>query len=133
MPIAADYPFLDVLWTMLIFFAWIIWFWLLITVFSDVFRRRDTSGFSKVLWIIFVIVVPFLGVFIYMIANHEGMTERSVRQAQAQQAQMDDYVRNVAGSGSAAAEIEKAKGLLDSGAITQAEFDAIKAKALAAS
>ena len=133
MPIAADYPFLDVLWTMLIFFAWIIWFWLLITVFSDVFRRRDTSGFSKVLWIIFVIVLPFLGVFIYMIANHEGMTERSVRQAQAQQAQMDDYVRNVAGSGSAAAEIEKAKGLLDSGAITQAEFDAIKAKALAAS
>ena len=133
MPIAADYPFLDVLWTMLIFFAWIIWFWLLITVFSDVFRRRDTSGFSKVLWIIFVIVVPFLGVFIYMIANHEGMTERSVRQAQAQQAQMDDYVRNVAGSGGAAAEIEKAKGLLDSGAITQAEFDAIKAKALAAS
>ena len=133
MPIAADYPFLDVLWTMLIFFAWIIWFWLLITVFSDVFRRRDTSGFSKVLWIIFVIVLPVLGVFIYMIANHDGMTERSVRQAQAQQAQMDDYVRNVAGSGSAAAEIEKAKGLLDSGAITQAEFDAIKAKALAAS
>ena len=85
------------------------------------------------LWIIFVIVLPFLGVFIYMIANHEGMTERSMKQAQAQQAQMDDYVRNVAGSGGAAAEIEKAKGLLDSGAITQAEFDAIKAKALAAS
>ena len=130
MPIAADYPFLDVLWTMLIFFAWIIWFWLLITVFADIFRRRDTSGFAKVLWIIFVIVLPFLGVFIYMIANHEGMTERSVKQAQAQQAQMDDYVRNVAGSGGAAAEIEKAKGLLDSGAITQAEFDSIKAKAL---
>ena len=133
MPIAADYPFLDILWTMLIFFAWMIWFWLLITVFADLFRRRDTSGFAKVLWIIFVIVLPFLGVFIYMIANHEGMTERSVKQAQAQQAQMDDYVRNVAGSGGAAAEIEKAKGLLDSGAITQAEFDAIKAKALAAS
>ncbi len=134
MPIAADYPIAPrLLGRCSSFFAWIIWFWLLITVFSDVFRRRDTSGFSKVLWIIFVIVVPFLGVFIYMIANHEGMTERSVRQAQAQQAQMDDYVRNVAGSGSAAAEIEKAKGLLDSGAITQAEFDAIKAKALAAS
>jgi heme/copper-type cytochrome/quinol oxidase subunit 2 len=129
--IAADYPFLDVLWTMLIFFAWIIWFWLLITVFADVFRRRDTSGFSKVLWIIFVIVVPFLGVFIYLIVNHDGMAEREMQRAQAQRAQMDDYVRDVAGSGGAAAEIEKAKGLLDSGAITQAEFDAIKQKALA--
>ena len=129
--IAADYPFLDVLWTMLIFFAWIIWFWLLITVFSDLFRRHDTSGFAKVLWIIFVIVLPFLGVFIYMIVEHQGMTERSMRQAQDQRSQMDDYVRSVAGSGGAAAEIEKAKGLLDSGAITQAEFDSIKAKALA--
>jgi hypothetical protein len=131
--IAADYPFLDVLWTMLIFFAWIIWFWLLITVFADVFRRHDTSGFAKVLWIIFVIVLPFLGVFIYLIVNHDGMTQRSMKEAQTQRAQMDDYVRNVAGSGGAAAEIEKAKGLLDSGAITQAEFESIKAKALAAS
>jgi ABC-type transport system involved in cytochrome bd biosynthesis fused ATPase/permease subunit len=130
--IAADYPFLDVLWTMLIFFAWIIWFWLLITVFSDLFRRHDTSGFAKVLWIIFVIVLPFLGVFIYLIVEHQGMTERSMRQAQDQRSQMDDYVRSVASSGGAAAEIERAKGLLDSGAITQAEFDAIKAKALAA-
>jgi len=128
--LAADYPFLDVLWTMLFFFAFIIWFWILITVFADVFRRHDTSGFAKVLWIIFVIVLPFLGVFIYLIANHEGMTERSMKQAQAQQAQMDQYVKSVAGSGGAAAEIEKAKGLLDSGAITQAEFDSIKAKAL---
>ena len=131
--IAADYPFLDVLWTMLIFFAWIIWFWLLITFFADVFRRHDTSGFAKVLWIIFVIVLPFLGVFIYLIVNHDGMTQRSMKEAQTQRAQMDDYVRSVAGSGGAAAEIERAKGLLDSGAITQAEFDAIKAKALAAS
>ena len=116
---------------MFIFFAWVIWFWLLITVFADVFRRHDTSGFAKVLWIIFVILVPYFGVFIYLIANHDGMTERSVKQAQAQQAQMDDYVKSVAGSGGAAAEIEKAKGLLDSGAITQAEFDSMKAKALA--
>ncbi len=131
--VAADYPFLDVLWTMLIIFAWIIWFWLLITVFTDLFRRHDTSGFAKVLWIIFVIVLPFLGVFIYLIVNHDGMTQRSMKEAQTQRAQMDDYVRSVAGSGGAAAEIERAKGLLDSGAITQAEFDAIKAKALAAS
>ncbi len=131
--LAADYPFLDVLWTMLFFFAFIIWFWILITVFADIFRRRDTSGFGKVLWCIFVIVLPYLGVFIYLIANHEGMAERNIKQAKAQQAQMDDYVKSVAGSGGAAAEIEKAKGLLDSGAISQAEFDSIKAKALAAS
>jgi hypothetical protein len=129
--LAADYPFLDVIWTMFIFFAWIIWFWLLITIFADIFRRHDASGFTKVLWIIFVIVLPFLGVFIYLIANHDGMTQRNIDRAQAQQAQMDQYVKSVAGSGGAAAEIEKAKGLLDSGAITQSEFDAIKQKALA--
>lgn len=128
---AADYPFLDVLWTLLIFFAWVIWFWLLITCFSDLFRRRDASGGKKVLWTIFLIVVPFLGVFLYLLANHEGMADRNMRQAQAQQAQFDDYVKQTAGSGGAAAEIEKAKGLLDSGAISQAEFDTIKQKALA--
>ena len=128
--IAADYPFLEVMWTMFVFFAWVIWFWILITVFADIFRRHDTSGFSKVLWIIFVIVLPFLGVFIYLIANSDGMAERNIEKAQKQQEQMDAYVKTVAGSGGAAAEIEKAKGLLDSGAITQAEFDAIKAKAL---
>ena len=131
--IAADYPFLDIVWTMFIFFAWVIWFWILITVFADIFRRHDTSGVGKVLWMIFVIVLPFLGVFIYLIANHDGMTERNIDRARAQQASMDDYVRTVASTGSAASEIEKAKGLLDSGAISQAEFDAIKQKALAAS
>jgi hypothetical protein len=133
MLLAADYPFLDVLWTMLIIFAWVIWFWLLITVFSDLFRRKDTSGFAKVLWIIFVIVLPFLGVFVYLIANHDGMTERNLKQVQRDKAQFDQYVQSVATSGGAAAEIEKAKGLLDSGAITQAEFDSLKQKALAAS
>jgi hypothetical protein len=132
--LAASYPFLDVLWTMLIFFAWVIWFWLLITVFADLFRRHDTSGGVKVLWIIFVIILPFLGVFIYLIAEHEGMTQRNIERAQAQQQQMDAYVKSVAGSGGgAAAEIEKAKGLLDSGAITQAEFESMKTKALASS
>jgi hypothetical protein len=132
--IAADYPFLSVLWTMFVFFAFIIWFWILITVFADIFRRRDASGFTKVLWIVFVIVAPFLGVFIYLITNNDGMAQRNIEKAQQQQEQMDAYVKSVAGgSGGAAAEIEKAKGLLDSGAITQAEFDAIKAKALAAS
>jgi hypothetical protein len=128
--LGADYPFLDVLWTMLIFFAWVIWFWLLITVFADLFRRHDTSGFKKVLWVIFVIVLPFLGVFIYLLVNNQGMADRNVKQVKAEQDRMDDYVRSVAGSG-ATGEIERAKGLLDSGAITQAEFDAIKQKALA--
>ena len=129
MPFAADYPFLSVLWTMLVFFAWVIWFWILITIFADLFRRHDIGGGKKALWIVFVIITPFLGVLIYLIANNEGMTERNVARAQAQQTQFNDYVKSV--SGGSAAEIEKAKGLLDSGAISQAEFDQIKAKALA--
>ena len=131
--LAANYPFLDVMWTMLVFFAWVIWFWLLITVFADVFRRHDIGGGAKTLWIIFVIVLPFLGVFIYLISQGNGMNERNVKQAQTMQAQSDAYIKSVAGSGGGAADqIEKAKGLLDSGAITQAEFDALKAKALGA-
>jgi hypothetical protein len=128
--VAAEYPFLDVIWTMIIFFAWVTWFWLLITVFGDIFRRHDVGGFKKVLWVIFVILVPFLGVFIYLIANNRGMAERSVSQARAQQQRFEEQVQSAAGSGGAAAEIDKAKQLLDSGAITQSEFDAIKQKAL---
>ena len=129
--LAADYPFLDVFWTMLIFFVWVAWFMLLFRVIGDIFRRQDVGGGAKVLWLIFVIVVPFLGVFIYLIAESKGMAERNIARAQAQQQQMDEYVRSAAGSSGAAAEIDKAKQLLDSGAITQSEFDAIKQKALA--
>jgi hypothetical protein len=129
--LAADYPFLEVLASMFFFFLFIIWIWILITVFSDIFRRRDLGGGSKTLWIIFVIVLPYLGVFVYLIANHDGMAERNIAQVQKQQQATDAYIQSVAGSGGAASEIEKAKGLLDSGAITQAEFDAIKQKALA--
>ena len=132
MPIAADYPFLDVFWTMIIFFAWVAWIWILILILSDVFRRRDTSGWGKAAWVVFLIVLPFLGVLVYLIANHDGMAERNAEQAKAQRAQMDDYVRSVATEGGPAAEIDKAKQLLDSGAITQDEFNALKAKALAA-
>lgn len=126
---AADYTFLDVLWSMLVFFLWISWFMLLFHVIGDVFRRRDASGWQKTLWLIFVLFVPFLGVFVYLIANSDDMAKRNLAQATAAQGEMDDYVRSVAGG--SASEIEKAKGLLDSGAITQAEFDSIKAKALA--
>jgi len=129
--LGADYPFLDVFWTMLVFFVWVAWFMLLFRVIGDIFRRNDVSGFAKVAWLIFVIVVPFLGVFIYLIANNKGMTERSISRAQAQQQQFDAYVQSAAGSGGAATEIDKAKQLLDSGAITQSEFDALKQKALA--
>jgi len=129
--LAADYPFLDVFWTLLIFFLWVMWFWLLFTVWADVFRRHDISGWGKAGWLIFTIVLPFLGVFVYLISQGRGMTERNVERARTDRAQFDDYVRETAGSGGAAAEIERAKGLLDSGAITPAEFEAIKQKALA--
>jgi len=129
MPIAADYPFLDVFWSMLIFFCWVIWIWIVITVFGDLFRRDDISGWGKAGWMVFVIVLPFLGVLIYLIAQHDGMRQRSVRQAEAQKQAFDQYVREAAGG--SADEIAKAKELLDSGAITQQEFDALKAKALA--
>jgi len=128
---AADYPFLDVLWTMLIFFLWVMWFWLLIVIIGDVFRRRDIGGGKKTIWLIFILFVPFIGVLAYVLANSDGMAERNMERARKDQAQLDTYVRETAGSGGAAAEIDKAKQLLDSGAITQAEFDAIKAKALA--
>ena len=131
MLVASSYPFLDVFWTMLIFFLWVAWFIILFRVIADIFRRHDIGGGGKVLWLIFVILLPFLGVFIYLIAESKGMTERSLEEAKASRQQFDDYVRETASSGGAAAEIDKAKQLLDSGTITQAEFDAIKAKALA--
>ena len=130
--LATDYPFLDVLWTMVIFFVWILWFWLLFTVFADIFRRHDLSGWGKTGWLVFAILLPFLGVFIYLITQNVGMTERNLQRSRAQREQFDDYVRETATpGGGAAAEIDKAKQLLDSGAITQAEFETLKQKALA--
>ena len=131
MLVAADYPFLDILWTMIIFFVWIAWIWMLISIFADIFSRHDMSGWGKAAWCVFVIVLPFLGVLIYLISNGDGMAKRKMGQAQAQRAEFDDYVKTVAASSGPAAEIDKAKQLLDSGAITQTEFDGIKAKALA--
>jgi predicted PurR-regulated permease PerM len=129
--LATSYPFLNIFWDLLIFFAWVIFIWIAITVLVDVFRRRDISGWGKAAWVIFVVILPWIGVLVYLIANHDGMAERRMKEAQASQAQFDEYVRQTAGAGGAAAEIEKAKQLLDSGTITQAEFDAIKEKALA--
>ncbi|HXQ78317.1 MAG TPA: SHOCT domain-containing protein [Gemmatimonadaceae bacterium] len=131
MLIASNYPFLDVFWSILVFFLWVAWFMLLFRIFGDIFSRHDIGGGTKTLWLIFVLLVPFLGVFVYLIANNDGMTERTMQRAQSQQKQMDDYVRTTAASSSPTAQIADAKKLLDSGAITQAEFDAIKQKALA--
>ena len=130
---SSSYPFLEVFWTMLIFFVFVIWIWILITVLIDIFRRHDTSGFAKVLWIIFIIVLPYLGVFVYLIVEHRGMTERAIKQQEAAQSQMDKYVQSVAAQTDPAEQIAKAKGLLDAGTISQTEFDQIKQKALAAS
>jgi len=127
--VAASYPFLDVLWSMVIFFMFVIWIWILISIFADIFRRRDIGGGMKAIWMIFVIVLPYLGVFIYLIAEHDGMAERSMEQMKAARAQQDEYIQSVAGT-SPADQVAQAKSLLDSGAITQAEFDTMKAKAL---
>jgi predicted PurR-regulated permease PerM len=125
-----DYPFLDVFWTILVFFIWVAWFIILFRVIVDIFRRRDIGGGGKVLWLIFVLILPFLGVFIYLIAEGNKMAERDVTQAQVAQAQFDEHIKSVA-AGGAASEIEKAKNLLDSGAITQEEYEQIKQRAMA--
>jgi hypothetical protein len=130
-PIAAavDYPFLNIVWTMLILFAWVLWFWMLISIAGDVFRRHDISGGKKALWLIFMVFVPYIGVLSYLILNGPGMAERNASEVRSAQAEMDAYIKSVGGG--SAAEIERAKALLDSGAISQADFDQLKAKALA--
>jgi hypothetical protein len=126
-----DYPLLEVFWTMLIFFAFFIWIWLLFIVFADLFRRDDASGWVKVAWIVFIVILPYLGVFVYLIAEHKGMTERTIKQQEAAKSEMDQYVKSVAGSSDPTEQIAKGEQLLKSGSISQAEFDQIKQKALA--
>ncbi len=130
MVLAADYPFLDIFWTMILFFCWVAWIWVLVLLLSDVFRR-DISGWAKAGWCIFLIVLPFLGTLVYLIAHGQGLTERRVHDQQVAQASFNDYVRTVASDGGSAGEIERAKQLLESGTINQAEFEKLKAKALA--
>src|SRR6478752_139708 len=128
---ATNYPFLEVFWTILVFSAWVVWIWMAVTVLVDIFRRHDLSGWGKAAWTVFVVALPFVGVIVYLLANSEGMAKRSNKEAEAAKSQFDDYVRTTAGTGGAAAEIAKGKELLDSGAINQSEFEAIKAKAMA--
>jgi len=127
--LGADYPLLDVFWTILIFFTWMIWIWIVVVILIDVFRRRDIGGWSKAGWVIVLIALPFLGALIYLIAHHDTMAERNIGAMRDQQAALDDHIRSVAGGPSA--EIASAKQLLDDGAIDQAEFAKLKAQALA--
>jgi Short C-terminal domain/Phospholipase_D-nuclease N-terminal len=128
---AADYPFLDIFWTMLIFFIWVIWIWILVTVLMDLFRRHDISGWGKAAWTLLVVVLPYLGVFLYLITQGKQMAERRNEEVRAGRESFDSYVRDVAGASGPSDQIAKAKELLDSGAIDQAEFEQIKRKALA--
>jgi hypothetical protein len=120
----------QVLWSTFWIFMFVIWFWLLIAIFGDLFRDRELSGWAKAAWSLFVIVLPYLGIFVYLIVRGHGMADRALAQQQAQQARFDSYVRETAGGGSAADEVLKAKQLLDSGAISEAEFQRMKAAAL---
>lgn len=127
----ATYSFGDVMWTMFVFFAWILFFWLLFGVFGDLFSRHDLSGWAKAGWTVLVIILPFIGIFVYLISQGKGMGERAQQRAQADKTEVDDYVRSVAASGSPTDEIARGKELFDQGAITQAEYDQLKARALA--
>src|SRR4051794_8534569 len=127
-----DYPLLDVMWSMLVFFSWVLWIWLLITVYSDVFRRPDIGGGAKAGWVILTLFLPFIGVFAYLITQGRGMGERRAAQVEAQRAALDDHIRTVAsGSASGADELAKAQALLDDGVITGEEYATMKRKVLA--
>ena len=130
MLVAADYPFLDIMGSLLVFFGFVIWLSLLFNVFGDIFRRHDISGWAKAGWVLLCVALPFLGVLIYLGTQGEGMAERKAQEMAGAQAQFDQYVRETAGSSGSAAEIAQAKELLDKGAIDQAEFDRLKQKAL---
>ena len=126
---AYNYPLLSIFWTMLEFFLFVLWIWLLIIVFMDIFRSHDLGGFAKALWVIFVLIIPLIGILVYLIVRGGKMHERAEAEARQDQEAMDQYVRQVSG-GSTADELAKLAELKDSGALSQAEFDAQKAKLL---
>jgi hypothetical protein len=125
-----NYPLLEVIWTIIVFFAWVIWIWTVISVLSDVFRRHDIGGGAKAGWTLLVIVIPFLGVLIYLIGQGQGMAERNVERMRATQKVYEQHIREVAGGGGPAGEIASAKALFESGDITKEEFEQIKRTAL---
>jgi membrane protein implicated in regulation of membrane protease activity len=126
-----SYPLLGAFWTIFMIFLWVIWFWILITVFIDIFRSSDLSGWAKTLWFVFVLFFPLIGVLVYLIVRGGKMHERAARQAQQQEEQFRGYVQEVAGSESVADQLAKLADLRDRGVITAEEFDREKAKVLA--
>jgi hypothetical protein len=130
LPLAASYPLLNIIWSMLVFFGFVLWISLMFRAFGDLFGRHDVSGWGKAGWTLLIIALPLFGVLVYLISQGQGMAERQVAAAEQAQAEVKDYVSNVAAEGTAS-EIAKAKELLDSGTIDAAEFDRLKAKALA--
>jgi ABC-type multidrug transport system fused ATPase/permease subunit len=134
MPLASSsysYPILGAFWTIFIIFLWVIWFWILIWIFIDIFRSHDLSGGAKALWFIFVLFIPLIGVLVYLIARGDKMQERAVRQARRQDAEFRSYVQDAAGSQSPADQLAKLADLRDRGVITAEEFNRQKAKILA--
>jgi Phospholipase_D-nuclease N-terminal len=129
--VIAAHPLLHAIWTMCILFLWILWLYLLFKVLSDLFRRHDISGWGKVGWIVFTIVLPYLGVFVYVATQNDGMQQRSGSRTEARTLAFEEKERRTLAEGGPAAEIHRAKTLLDAGVITHAEFDELKAKALA--
>ena len=130
--LAYDYPLLGVFWSTMIFFLWILWFMLLFRILGDIFRSPDLGGFGKTMWIVFVIFLPFLGTLVYVLARGNGMTQRSIDDARANQQAFDEYVRSAAGSSSASSadELSKYAALRDQGVLTDAEFASKKAQLL---
>ena len=131
MTLAYTYPILDLIWTMFMFFLFVLWIWLLIAVFMDIFRSPDLGGGMKAVWAFFIIILPFLGVFVYLIARGGKMHERQAQQAADQQKAFDSYVKETAGSGSTADELAKLADMKQQGVLTNAEFEVQKAKILA--
>jgi ABC-type multidrug transport system fused ATPase/permease subunit len=130
--LAYDYPLLGIFWTMLWFFLFFIWIWILISIFADIFRSHDMGGFAKALWVIFVIILPFLGVLIYLIARGKGMQERSMQRAARQEEEFRGYVQEAAGSSGSADQLSKLADLRDRGVLSDAEFEDQKSKILSA-
>jgi len=128
----SSYPLLNVFWSILIFFLWVMWIWVLIMVFMDIFRSRDMSGWAKALWFVFVLLIPLIGVLVYLIVRGGKMHERAAREAQQQDQQFRAYVQQAAGSPSSADQLAKLADLRDRGVITDGEFEREKAKVLAA-
>ncbi len=126
-----SYPLLGVFWTIIEIFLWVVWFWILITVFIDIFRSHDLNGWGKALWFLFVLFIPLIGVLVYLIARGGKMHERAVQQAQQQQEQFRSYVQETAGSANTADQLAKLADLRDRGVITPEEFEREKAKVLA--